>query len=183
MKRNLNTKKMVINALLLAIGAILHQITPALGLPMQPDFALAMLFIIMIINNNDYKITLISAIITGIFTALTTNFPGGQLPNIIDKLVTANIMFLVITLINKMCDFIKITNKLQSNILVLLTFPIGTLVSGVTFLISAQLIVGLPANFSMLFITIVIPAVLINTIGGFILYHVISLSLKRIITL
>ena len=183
MKRNLNTKKMVINALLLAIGAILHQITPALGLPMQPDFALAMLFIIMIINNNDYKITLISAIITGIFTALTTKFPVGQLPNIIDKLVTANIMFLVITLINKMCDFIKITNKLQSNILVLLTFPIGTLVSGVTFLISAQLIVGLPANFSMLFITIVIPAVLINTIGGFILYHVISLSLKRIITL
>ena len=183
MKRNLNTKKMVINALLLAIGAILHQITPTLGLPMQPDFALAMLFIIMIINNNDYKITLISAIITGIFTALTTKFPGGQLPNIIDKLVTANIMFLVITLINKMCDFIKITNKLQSNILVLLTFPIGTWVSGVTFLISAQLIVGLPANFSMLFITIVIPAVLINTIGGFILYHVISLSLKRIITL
>ena len=55
MKRNLNTKKMVINALLLAIGAILHQITPALGLPMQPDFALAMLFIIMIINNNDYS--------------------------------------------------------------------------------------------------------------------------------
>lgn len=183
MKRNLNTKKMVINALLLAIGAILHQITPTLGLPMQPDFALAMLFIIMIINNNDYKITLISAIITGIFTALTTKFPGGQLPNIIDKLVTANIMFLVITLITKMCDFIKITNKLQSNILVLLTFPIGTLVSGVTFLISAQLIVGLPANFSMLFITIVIPAVLINTIGGFILYHVISLSLKRIIIL
>ena len=54
MKRNLNTKKMVMNALLLAIGAILHQITPALGLPMQPDFALAMLFIIMIINDNDY---------------------------------------------------------------------------------------------------------------------------------
>ena len=31
MKTNMNTKKMVINALLLAIGAILHQITPALG--------------------------------------------------------------------------------------------------------------------------------------------------------
>ena len=71
MKRNLNTKKMVMNALLLAIGAILHQITPALGLPMQPDFALAMLFIIMIINDNDYKTSLICAIITGVFTALT----------------------------------------------------------------------------------------------------------------
>ena len=78
MKRNLNTKKMVMNALLLAIGAILHQITPALGLPMQPDFALAMLFIIMIINDNDYKTSLICAIITGVFTALTTKFPGGQ---------------------------------------------------------------------------------------------------------
>ena len=182
MKRNLNTKKMVMNALLLAIGAILHQITPALGLPMQPDFALAMLFIIMIINNNDYKITLISAIITGIFTALTTKFPGGQLPNIIDKLVTANIMFLVITLINKMCDFIKITNKLQSNILVLLTFPIGTLVSGTTFLLSAKFIVGLPASFSLLFVTVVIPALVINTIGGFILYHAINVSLKRVLT-
>ena len=101
MKRNLNTKKMVMNALLLAIGAILHQITPALGLPMQPDFALAMLFIIMIINDNDYKTSLICAIITGVFTALTTKFPGGQLPNIIDKIVTVNVMFLVIIIINK----------------------------------------------------------------------------------
>ena len=33
MKTNMNTKKLVINALLLAIGAILHQITPAIGLP------------------------------------------------------------------------------------------------------------------------------------------------------
>ena len=38
MKTNLNVKKMIINSLLLAIGAILHQLTPALGLPMQPDF-------------------------------------------------------------------------------------------------------------------------------------------------
>ena len=66
MKRNMNTKKMVINALLLAIGAILHQITPALRLPLQPDFALAMLFIIMIINNNDYKTSIIAAIITNV---------------------------------------------------------------------------------------------------------------------
>ena len=55
MKKNINTQKMVINALLLAIGAILHQVTPALGLPMQPDFTLSMLFVIMIINNNDYQ--------------------------------------------------------------------------------------------------------------------------------
>lgn len=182
MKRNINTKKMVINALLLAIGAILHQITPALGLPMQPDFALAMLFIIMIINNNDYKTSFIAAIITGVFTALTTKFPGGQLPNIIDKVVTVNAMYLVILVINKLLQYTKLNDKIKKNILVLFTFPIGTLVSGSTFLISAKYIVGLPADFSILFLTVVIPALLINTIGGFILYKAINISLKRVMT-
>ena len=182
MKRNLNTKKMVMNALLLAIGAILHQITPALGLPMQPDFALAMLFIIMIINDNDYKTSLICAIITGVFTALTTKFPGGQLPNIIDKIVTVNVMFLVIIIINKISHLTKLNTKLEKNILVLLVFPIGTLVSGTTFLLSAKFIVGWPASFSLLFVTVVIPALVINTIGGFILYHAINVSLKRVLT-
>ena len=181
-KTNMNTKKMVINALLLAIGAILHQITPALGLPMQPDFALAMLFIIMIINDNDYKTSLICAIITGVFTALTTKFPGGQLPNIIDKIVTVNVMFLVIIIINKISHLTKLNTKLEKNILVLLVFPIGTLVSGTTFLLSAKFIVGLPASFSLLFVTVVIPALVINTIGGFILYHAINVSLKRVLT-
>ena len=182
MKRNINTKKMVINALLLAIGAILHQITPALGLPMQPDFALAMLFIIMIINNNDYKTSLISAIITGVFTALTTKFPGGQLPNIIDKIVTVNAMYIVLLALNKLLQYIKLNKRVEKNLLVLLSFPIGTLISGTTFLVSAQYIVGLPANFSILFVTVVIPALIINTIGGFILYHAINVSLKRVIT-
>ena len=181
MKRNMNTKKMVINALLLALGAILHQITPALGLPMQPDFALAMLFIIMIINNNDYKTSIIAAIITGVFTALTTKFPGGQLPNIIDKMVTVNLMYVILLSINKITDSIKINESIKKNLLVLISFPLGTLISGTTFLLSAQYIVGLPAKFSILFVTIVIPALIINTIGGFILYQTINISLKRVI--
>ena len=180
MKTNMNTKKMVINALLLAIGAILHQITPALGLPMQPDFALAMLFIIMIISNNDYKTSLISAIITAVFTALTTKFPGGQLPNIIDKLITVNLMYIILLAINKILKYIN-NNNLKQNLLLIIIFSTGTLISGTTFLLSAQYIVGLPAEFSILFITIVIPAILINTIGGFILYQAISLSLKKVI--
>lgn len=168
MKINMNTKKMVINALLLAIGAILHQITPALGLPMQPDFALAMLFIIMIINNNDYKTSLISAIITGVFTALTTKFPGGQLPNIIDKLITVNLIYIILLTVNKTLKYININNDIKQNLLVIISFLLGTLISGTTFLVSAQYIVGLPAKFSILFVTTVIPALLINTIGGFI---------------
>lgn len=180
MKKNINTQKMVINALLLAIGAILHQVTPVLGLPMQPDFALSMLFVIMIINNNDYKTNIIAAIITGVFTALTTKFPGGQLPNIIDKLVTVNIMYLLLLFLNKILDLIKL-NNLKENLLVLISFPLGTLISGSTFLLSAKYISGLPADFSILFITVVIPALLINTIGGFIIYQTITISLKRII--
>ena len=181
MKTNLNVKKMIINSLLLAIGAILHQLTPALGLPMQPDFALAMLFIIIIINNNDYKISIISAIITGIFTALTTKFPGGQLPNIIDKVITANMMYIALLLLNKLLSSLNISQFIKEKILVIITFPLGTLISGTTFLLSAQYIVGLPANFLTLFITVVIPAILINTIGGFILYQVLNISFKRII--
>ena len=181
MKTNMNTKKMVINALLLAIGAILHQITPALGLPMQPDFALAMLFIIMIINNNDYKTSLISAIITGVFTALTTKFPGGQLPNIIDKLITVNLIYIILLTVNKTLKYININNNIKQNLLVIISFPLGTLISGTAFLVSAQYIVGLPAKFSILFVTTVIPALLINTIGGFIIYQTINISLKRII--
>lgn len=180
MKTNINTKKMIINALLLAIGAILHQITPALGLPMQPDFALAMLFIIMIINNNDYKTSLIAAIITGIFTALTTKFPVGQLPNIIDKIVTVNLMYIILLSLNKIIKYINI-NNIKEKLLVIISFPLGTLISGTTFLLSAKYIVGLPADFSILFVTVVIPALFINTIGGFILYEAISISLKRVI--
>ena len=86
-----NSKKIALNSLLLAIGLLLHQLTPVIGLPIQPDITLIMLFEIMIINREDYKTSLICGIVTGIFTALTTKFPGGQLPNIIDKAITTNI--------------------------------------------------------------------------------------------
>ena len=122
-----------------------------------------------------------AAIITGVFTALTTKFPGGQLPNIIDKMVTVNLMYVILLSINKITDSIKINESIKKNLLVLISFPLGTLISGTTFLLSAQYIVGLPAKFSILFVTIVIPALIINTIGGFILYQTINISLKRVI--
>ena len=50
---------------------------PSLGLPAQPDFAVSMLFIFMFLNK-DYKTTIISGVIIGIFTALTTKTPVGQ---------------------------------------------------------------------------------------------------------
>ena len=90
-------------------------------------------------------------------------------------------MYIILLSINKIVNSIKINTNIKQNLLVLISFPIGTLISGTTFLLSAQYIVGLPAKFSILFVTIVIPALIINTIGGFILYQTINISLKRVI--
>ena len=147
---------------------------------MQPDFSLVMLFIIMIINKDDYKTSIISAIITGIFTALTTKFPGGQVPNIIDKIISANIVYLIIILINKVKFISSLTEKKKNALIAAVVFPIGTLISGTIFLLSAQLIVGLPAPFIALFLTVVLPATIINLVAGIFLYKVVEISMKRI---
>lgn len=173
MEKNMNVKKMILNAILIAIGALLHQITPALGLPMQPDFAIAMLFIIILMNK-DYKTTLISSIIMGIITALTTKFPGGQLPNIIDKLVTAHVIYFM---------FKAMGNKVSDNIKILLALSFGTIVSGLAFLSSASIIVGLPGNFITLVTVVVLPATLMNIFLGSILYKSIGMALKATGTL
>ncbi|MGL5560450.1 MAG: tryptophan transporter, partial [Paraclostridium dentum] len=101
-----NTRKLVLNSLLLAIGLLLHQITPTIGLPIQPDMTLIMLFTIIILNKDDYKTSLVCGVITGIFTALTTKFPGGQLPNILDKVITTNIIYALVFIMYKF-PFIK----------------------------------------------------------------------------
>lgn len=168
MEKSLNVKKMILNAILIAIGALLHQITPAIGLPMQPDFAIAMLFIIILLNK-DYKTTLISSIIMGIITALTTKFPGGQLPNIIDKLITAHFIYFLYKIIGQ---------KQSDNIKIILALIFGTMVSGLTFLGSASILVGLPAGFMLLVGTVVVPAVIMNLILGMMLYKSLVVSLK-----
>lgn len=168
MERNINVKKMTLNAILIAIGALLHQITPALGLPMQPDFSVAMLFIIILINK-DYKTTLISSIIIGVFAALTTKFPGGQLPNIIDKIITGQVIYFI---------FKAIGSRVSDNIKILIALSFGTIVSGLSFLGSASIIVGLPGSFTSLVTVVVLPATFMNVILGSILYKAIRLSLK-----
>ncbi|MGL4739905.1 MAG: tryptophan transporter [Sarcina sp.] len=174
--RNKNTKKLVMNALLLGIGAMLHQITPALGLPMQPDFALAMLFIIIILNDGEYKTTLVAGLVTGIFTAMTTKFPGGQIPNMIDKIITLHIVYVLVFIMNKfMKNMERKKKRLLQSIIIL---PLGTLVSGTVFLVSALLIVALPAPFIALFTTVVLPAILINLIAGIVLFRIVERSLK-----
>ena len=154
------TKQLVINSLLLAVGFILHYVTPAIG-SMQIDFSLITLILIITLNRNSLTTCIASGVATGIFAGLTTKFPMGLVPNIIDKLVTTIAVYLLIRLLDK--------TSLSSKIKAVITNAVGTLISGTVFLVSALLLVGLPTPFSVLFITVVIPAIVVNTIAGFII--------------
>ena len=156
-----NTKQLVTNALLLAVGFLLHYVTPAIGLPMQIDFSLITLVLIINLNRNSFSTCVASGVATGIFSGLTTKFPFGFIPNILDKITTAIFVYLLLKLLDK--------TTLHSKIKAIVVNAVGTLLSGVVFLVSALLLTGLPAPFIVLFITVVIPAIAVNTVIGFII--------------
>ena len=153
-----NTKQLVSNSLLLAVGFLLHYVTPAIGLPMQIDFSLITLVLIINLNKNSFSTCIASGLVAGIFSGITTKFPMGMIPNILDKITTAIFVYLLIRLLDK--------TTLSSKMKAIAVNAIGTIVSGIVFLASAMLLVGLPAPFSVLFVTVVIPAIAVNTIVG-----------------
>lgn len=165
----MNLKRMIINSILLAIGAVLHQIVPPIVLGMKPDISLAMLFVILVFNR-EYKTCLAAGIVAGILAAATTTFPGGQLANVIDKIITINVMFLI---------FKPFRDKLSNQINIIIITAVGTIVSGSAFLTVVLLTVGLSAGFSVMFFSVVLPAAVVNTIVGAVLFNIINLALKR----
>ena len=156
----MKTKQLVTNALLLAVGFILHYVTPAIG-SMQIDFSLITLVLIINLNRNSFSTCLASGVATGIFSGITSKFPMGMIPNLIDKIVTTIAVYFLVKLLDK--------TALHSKIKAIVVNAVGTLVSGTVFLCSALLLVGLPAPFELLFVTVVIPATIVNTIAGFII--------------
>ena len=152
------TKQLVTNSLLLAVGFLLHYVTPAIGLPMQIDFSLITMILVINLNKNNLGSCIASGVVTGIFSGLTSKFPLGLIPNLIDKISTAIVVYLLLKLLDKTILSIKIKTIVVN--------AVGTLVSGMVFLASALLLVGLPAPFSVLFITVVIPAIVVNTVIG-----------------
>ena len=154
----MKTKQLVINSLLLAVGFILHYVTPAIGLPMQIDFSLITLVLIITLNRNSFNTCVASGVATGVFSGITTKFPLGFIPNIIDKITTAIVVYLLIKLLDK--------TALHSKIKSIVVNAVGTLVSGTVFLVSALLFTGLPAPFGVLFVSVVIPAIAVNTVIG-----------------
>ena len=158
--KEMKAKQLTTNSLLLAVGFLLHYVTPAIGLPMQIDFSLITMILVINLNKNSFSTCLASGVATGIFAGITSKFPFGLVPNIVDKIMTTIFVYLLIKLLDK--------TTLHNKIKAIAVNAVGTLVSGVVFLVSALLLTGLPAPFFVLFTTVVVPAIIINTVIGFI---------------
>jgi hypothetical protein len=165
----MNTKNLVALSLLVGIGAVLHAVVPGIFLGMKPDMMLTMMFLGIILFP-DKKSVLLLGIVTGVISGITSTFPGGLVPNMIDKFITAFILFGMFLVIKKFNRSIIAIGALTA---------IGTIVSGIVFLSSAYLLVGLPGPFVALFAAVVLPASAVNTVTMVILYPVSTTVLKR----
>lgn len=160
----MKTKTLVSLSLLIGIGAALHFIIPGFFLGMKPDMMLLMMFLAIVLFP-EKKNVFIVAMAAGAISAMTTTFPGGQIPNIIDKLVTAFLFYLL---------FIGFKKFSTSVISVSILTALGTIISGAVFLGSAYYIVSLPGPFAVLFGAVVLPAVLLNTVAIVIIYPIVK---------
>jgi len=160
----MKTNKIIITSLLLAIGLILHQITPGIFLGMKPDFLLIFM-ILSIILTKDFKMAIVTGIVAGILAALSTTFPGGQIPSVIDKTITSIIVYGIYKNLNS-----------DSPIKLAGIYFLGTIISGSIFLGSALILFGLPAPFLVLFVSIVLPTSVFNSFVGYSLQKLIVIN-------
>lgn len=164
-----NTKILVFLSLLMGIGAVLHAALPSIFLTVKPDMMLTMMFLGIILFPNKKFVFLLGAV-AGVITALTTGVPGGQIPNIIDKFVTAFVFFGMFLAVSKF-------NKSVISLAVLTA--IGTLISGSIFLGSVALFADLPGSFLTLFTALVLPTAALNTIAIIIVYPIVNGIMKK----
>lgn len=165
----MNTKNLVALSLLVGMGAVLHAIVPGFFLGMKPDMMLTMMFLGIVLFPDKKSVLLVGAV-TGLISGLTTTFPGGLVPNIIDKPVTAFVFFGILFMMKKYQSSIYTVAALTA---------MGTVVSGIVFLGSAYYLVGLPGPFAALFAAVVLPAAAFNTVFMAILYPVATNIFKR----
>jgi hypothetical protein len=167
----MNTKTLVALSLMVGIGAVLHTVVPGVILGMKPDLGLTMMFLAIMLFPEKKNVLLVG-IVSGLISALTTGFPGGQIPNIIDKPITAFLFFFLLLAVKKL-------NKplVKAGVLT----AIGTVISGVIFLSSALMLAGLPGgeSFTFFLVTAILPATALNTVLMVIIYPIVASIAKR----
>ena len=142
----------------MALGLVLHLMVPGVFFGVKPDFLLSMMFISLMVVG-DVKEALLLGVAGGIMSALTTGFPGGQIPNFIEKIITSLVVFYVIKAMDKNFSIPKI----------ILIFALGTMVSGTLFL-SIALTMTKQLNLFIPSYPAVLVAMAINAILGIFLY-------------
>ena len=165
----MNTKNLVLMALLVGVGAALYLVIPGFSGGMKPDFMLTMMFIGILLFPKASHVFLL-ALTTGVLSGLFSTFPAGFIPNIVDKFVTAFLFFAVVVLLK------QFTNKLP--VAVVLT-GIGTFISGVIFLSVAIFVLGVDVPFGALIIGVVIPTVALNAVAFFFIFPIVTQLVKR----
>ncbi|MEK3989122.1 tryptophan transporter [Robertmurraya sp. FSL R5-0851] len=165
----MNTKNLVALSLLVGMGAVLHAVVPPILFGMKPDMMLTMMFLGIMLFPEKKNVLLVS-LVTGIISGLTTSFPGGLFPNIIDKPITAFVFFGLFLALKKFRN-----NMVSVGVLT----AVGTVVSGLVFLSAASVIAGLPGPFAALFAGVVLPATVVNTIAMIVLYPIAYAIVKR----
>lgn len=161
---------LVILALLVGIGAVLHAIIPPLFFGVKPDMLLSMMFLGILLFPKP-KYVLILSLATGIMSALTTGAPGGQIANMIDKPITA---FIILGI------YLVIKDRVSPNITAPTLAGIGTLISGTIFVAVISMIAGIPdGGLLSLFLLVVLPAVALNAVIMVIVYPVVQGIFKR----
>lgn len=167
----MNIRVLIILSLLAGIGAVLHAVVPPILLGMKPDMSLAMMFLGIVLFPK-LKYVVVLSIVTGFISALTTSFPLGQIPNLIEKPITA-LLFLGL--------FLLIKQFIDHRIGVPILTALGTIISGSIFLSIALFIVGVDigAGFVALFLANVLPAAVVNTIAIIIIYPIVRGIMQR----
>lgn len=159
----MKTKNLSLAAVLLALGTMLHFL-PGFVFGMKPDFLLVTMFIAICLNKKPGSVVAIS-LCAGALAAITTTFPGGQIPSILDKLVSGMTFYLMVQGMKK-----------PSSLTIGILTGINTVISGLVFLLSAFFLVGLPAGASLgaLALAVVLPTALISTFFGGLLYKLLE---------
>lgn len=154
----IQTRNLTVSAIFMALGLVLHFMVPGIFFGVKPDFLLSMMFISLMIVG-DVKEALLIGVAGGIMSALTTGFPGGQIPNFIEKIITSLVVFYTIKAMRSNFSIPK----------VILIFALGTMVSGTLFLTIA-LTMTKQLNLFIPSYPAVLVAMPINAILGIFLY-------------
>ncbi len=166
----MKVRVLILLALLVGIGAVLHAIIPPIFFGVKPDMLLSMMFLGIFLFPKP-KYVLILSLATGVMSALTTGAPGGQIANMIDKPLTA---FIVLAI------FLVLKDRMNLNITAPLLAGVGTIISGSIFITVISIIAGIPeGGLIPLFLMVVLPATAVNALIMLVVYPIVQGIFKR----